>query len=135
MALVADNLIETTPDGPRLIGGRAHDSGRIVFPFPDGADAALYERVHLKPTGALWSYTVQRFPPKHPPYLGVADPQAFEPFALGYVELDGEVIVETRIVTDAPDALSLGMPMTLTTVDIPRGAGGEPITTFAFRPA
>jgi hypothetical protein len=35
--------------------------------------------------GPLWTYTVQSFPPKSPPYTG-----AFEPYGVGYVERAGE---------------------------------------------
>lgn len=135
MPLISDSLLDETGDRPRLIGGRSRQTGEIVFPMPDGADAARYEPVRLKEAGKLWSYTVQRFPPKNPPYLGVTDAAAFEPFALGYVELEGEVIVETRIVIDDFEALELGMPMALTTTEFAHGDGGAPIRTFAFKPA
>jgi uncharacterized OB-fold protein len=43
--------------------------------------------VTLPAEGTLWTWTVQRFAPKSPPYVPPAD--GFRPFALGYVELDG----------------------------------------------
>ncbi|WP_284741398.1 Zn-ribbon domain-containing OB-fold protein [Amycolatopsis sp. RTGN1] len=43
--------------------------------------------VTLPAEGVLWTWTVQRFAPKSPPYVPPAD--GFRPFALGYVELDG----------------------------------------------
>lgn len=109
-------------DGPEpaLIGGREPTSGRIVFPCADGCDPVTLQR-----RGTIWSWTVQRFPPKSPPYAG---PEAFEPFALGYVELEGEVIVETRFDGLAFDALKVGLPVALRIV--PFGAG----ETFAFGP-
>ncbi|MCG8443528.1 MAG: OB-fold domain-containing protein [Caulobacterales bacterium] len=134
MALISDNIVDHTPNGPRLVGGRSRRTGEIVFPVPDGAEAARYERVHLKTAGTLWSFTVQRFPPKSPPFLGVTEPARFEPYAVGYVELEGEVIVETRIVAKDLDALRIGAPMMLTTVTFPRGDAGEPIETYAFTP-
>ena len=134
MALISDSLLENTEHGPRLVGGRARETGEIVFPMPEGREADLYDRVLLKNKGALWSYTMQRFPPKNPPYLGVTDPARFEPFAVGYIELEDEVIVEGRIVTDDFDALRLGMPMTVTTTEFEAGAGGPNIQTFAFKP-
>jgi len=42
--------------------------------------------VELPPSGTLWSYTVQRFRPKSPPYRG---PEPFEPYALGYIHPTG----------------------------------------------
>ncbi len=135
MALISDSLVDETEAGLRLVGARSRETGETVFPAPEGREAELFERVRLKPEGRLWSFTVQRFPPKNPPFLGVTDPAEFEPFAVGYVELEDEVIVETRIVVDDFERLKLGMPMALTTTQFPRGDGGGVIRTFAFTPA
>ncbi|WP_282950070.1 MULTISPECIES: OB-fold domain-containing protein [unclassified Sphingopyxis] len=109
---------------PRLIGGRRAD-GEIVFPVPDGDAAALVEPVALSRRGKLWSWTTQAFEPKEP-YSG---PQPFEPFLIGYVELPGEVIVETRIADAAPADLVIGMPMEFAVVPF-----DDARSTFAFRP-
>lgn len=109
---------------PRLIGGRHRASGRIVFPMPVGDAAADYDPLPLSRTGTLWSWTVQGFRPKSPPYDG---PEAFEPFALGYVELPGEVIVEARLTLS--QNLKIGMPMELAIIPF-----DEARSTFAFRP-
>lgn len=122
MRAVADGLW-TEGDAPALIGGRHRETGRIAFPRP--ADEA-YEPVALQRRGTLWSYTVQRFPPKSPPYAG---PEPFEPFALGYVELPGEAIVESRIVGVSFERLRIGLPVELTIVPF-----GDR-STFAFQPA
>jgi uncharacterized OB-fold protein len=79
----------------------------------------------------LWSYTVQRFPPKSPPYRG-AEP--FQPFALGYVELPGALIVETRLTEVDFEELRLGLSMELTTTVLRRDEDGSAVLTFAFRP-
>jgi uncharacterized OB-fold protein len=121
-----------TMDGaPHLIGGRSHADGRIVFPMPSGGEAALYEPVALSPRGKLWSYTVQRFRPKSPPYIG---PDAFAPYAVGYVELPGEVIVESRLVDVAFDELRCGIEMELAIIPFATDPDGTAVTTFAFRP-
>jgi uncharacterized protein len=104
MTPIAPNLWTDEPT-PRLIGGRGPD-GRIRFPLPDGAEPTPLSR-----RGTLWSWTVQRFEPKRPPYQG---PQPFQPFMLGYVELPGEVIVETRLV--GIDSPRIGMDVQLTIV-------------------
>ena len=59
-------------------------------------------------TGSLWTWTVQRFEPKSPPY--VPPPEGFRPFAVGYVELStGERVMA---ILDVPlDALRIGMPL------------------------
>jgi len=89
LAPVAEGL---WTDGPRLLGGRGPD-GKVRFPMADGDSAAGFAQVPLSPHGTLWSWTIQSFEPKRPPYNG---PVPFEPFMLGFVELPGEVIVEAR---------------------------------------
>jgi uncharacterized OB-fold protein len=59
------------------------------------------------------------------------DPDAFEPYGVGYVELPGEVRVEARLTESDPMRLAIGMPMELVLVPAP-GAGD--VMTFAFRP-
>ena len=129
---IADGLFEMVDGRPRLIGGRRKADGRTVFPLPSGPEAAHYDRVALSPEGHLWSFTVQRFRPKSPPYAGADDEKTFQPYALGYVELPGEVIVESRIETDDFAGLTVGQPMRLTLVPF-RHIDGERLT-FAFEP-
>ncbi len=124
---VAANLFTTAPT-LRLLGGRHRDSGKIVFPLPD--DPA-YESIELPARGTLWSFTIQRFAPKSPPYR-CAD--AFLPFAVGYVELPGALIVESRLTDVEFDSLHVGMPMQLTTLLI-GAAGPEAREAYAFRPS
>ena len=69
-------------------------------------------------------------PPKSPPYA-VEPGEDFEPYAVGYVELPGEVRVEARLTEADPARLRIGMPMELTLIPAPGDAG---TTTFAFRP-
>lgn len=119
----------TTGSPPRLIGGRHRASGRVVFPLPQ--DRESYEPVELPSRGSLWSYTVQRFPPKSPPYRG-AEP--FQPFAMGYVELPGALIVESRLTEVDFEELRLGLSMELTTTVLRHDEDGSAVLTFAFRP-
>lgn len=120
-------------DPPRLIGGRL-PSGEIVFPMPQGDAARDVEPVKLSRRGRLWSWTSQEFLPKEPyegPGAGPGEgPPDFRPFLLGYVELPGEVIVESRIVDATLDELELGMAMEFCIVPF-----NDRHTTFAFRPA
>ena len=129
---IAQDLFEVADGIPHLIGGRRKADGRMVFPLPSGPEAASYERVRLSPEGNLWSFTVQRFRPKSPPYAGAEDDKSFQPYALGYVELPGEVIVESRIETDDLSGLMVGQPMRLKLVPF-RRVGGERLS-YAFEP-
>jgi uncharacterized OB-fold protein len=124
---VAQNLFTDRPV-LRLIAGRHTATGRFVFPLPAGED---YERVELPSQGVLWSHTVQRFPPKSPPYQG---PTPFEPFAVGYVELANTLIVESRLTEVDFEELRVGMPMELTTLLLRNGKANGTVSTFAFRP-
>jgi len=108
---------------PRLIGGRGAD-GRIRFPMPEGDAASGFESVALSPTGTLWSWTIQNFEPKRPPYQG---PVPFAPYMVGYVELPGEVIVAARIVDVAEPRI--GMPLVLRIISF-----DDARSTFAFGP-
>ena len=110
---------------PRLLGGQHRTSGEIVFPMPQGDAALHYEPVPLARRGTLWSWTVQSFRPKSPPYAG---PEQFTPFALGYVELPGEVIVETRLTQTGGLTIGMAMELAIEPFD-------ETRATFAFRPA
>jgi len=114
---------------PYLLGGKHRSTGRLVFPLP--GDAANYEPCRLPSSGKLWSYTIQRFRPKTPPYIG---PEAFEPFALGYVELPNALIVESRLTDVDFDKLQIGMPMKLIIVPFCTAADGATLTTYAFKP-
>ena len=71
------------------------------------------------------SFTRQDFRPK-PPYDG---PEEFTPFLLGYIELPGQIIVESHIVETTLEELKIGMPMefVITPFDDSR-------SNFAFRP-
>ena len=130
---IADGLFEVADGVAQLIGGRRKSDGRMVFPLPTGSESGNYDAVRLSPEGRLWSFTVQRFRPKSPPYAGAEDDKSFQPYALGYVELPGEVIVESRIETDDFAALKIGAPMRLKLVPF-RKAGGD-VLAYAFEPA
>lgn len=112
-------------DGVTLLAGR-NAKGRVVFPLLEsGSD---WEETELPREGTLWSWTIQRFRPKSPPYAG---PEAFEPYAVGYVDL-GSIIVESRLI-GAIDGFRIGMQVVL----VPEPfmlADGTPRLTFAFAP-
>ena len=124
---IADDLIRSDAEGIVLLASRERATRRLCFPARTENDTR-YERLVLPRTGRLWSWTVQRFRPKSPPYAG---PDAFEPYAVGYVELEGALIVEGRLVDVAFDALEIGMAMRV--VPLPfRLADGSLRTSFGF---
>jgi uncharacterized OB-fold protein len=127
MTAIAPGLF-TDESPPRLIGGRERGSGRIVFPCPAGDN---WEPWPLRREGTLWSYTVQRFRPKSPPYAG---PEAFAPWPVAYVELAGETIVEARLANVAFADIAIGMPLELTQLPLDPAAPDSPLIP-AFQPA
>ncbi len=53
---------------------------------------------------------------------------------VGYVELPGEVKVETRLTESDPERLETGMEMELAVVPFRTDEDGNEVVTFAFRP-
>jgi uncharacterized OB-fold protein len=84
--------------------------------------------VELATRGTLWTWTVQGFPPKSPPYHP-DEAMAFQPYGVGYVELPDQVRVEARLTESDPDRLRIGMTMELVIVPF-----GDQVT-FAFAPS
>jgi len=132
MKKVAERLFEGEGDETQLLAGRNKADGRLKFPFPLGRESENYDLVPLSRKGKLWSWTVQRFRPK-PPYDGRGDDGDFTPYAVGYIELPGQLIVEGRIIVSDFDTLRIGQPMRVVTEDY-RDENGEPVLTYAFLP-
>jgi uncharacterized OB-fold protein len=132
---IVEGILRGVPDDPHLVGSRCRACGSHVFPAQDGCPrctATDMETVLLARRGTLWTWTVQGFAPKAPPYLG--DTERFEPFGVGYVELPGQVKVETRLTEADPDQLRIGMEMELVLVPLSRDDDGNDVVTFGFRP-
>jgi uncharacterized OB-fold protein len=133
---VAEHIFTWPSDEPRLIGSRCGACGIVTFPSQDScprcASTEMREQL-LARRGRLWAWTTQSFPPPSPPYLGATD-DAFVPFGIGYVELPGEVKVETRLTESDPERLREGMEMELVVVPFRTDDKGNEVVTFAFRP-
>jgi uncharacterized OB-fold protein len=130
---VADGLLTGSPEAPELIGSECRRCGVVAFPRQDSCAACTSSDVQARPLarrGTLWTWTIQCFAPKSPPYAGAADD--FEPYGVGYVELPGEVRVEARLTEADPARLRIGMPMELVLIPAPGSSGAQ---TYAFRPA
>jgi len=117
----------------RIIAGRNRTTGEAVFPMPLGVLEGDFDRIELPTKGTLWTYTVQRIPPKNPPFVGINSPDEYQPFAVGYVRLGDELMIEGRIEGD-PESLEIGMAMDSVSISFPTGDGAE-MTTYAFAPA
>jgi uncharacterized OB-fold protein len=132
-AIKVNSPFVTEGGRPFLVGGRRKRDGRLVFPLPGGAEVALYDSVRLATEGRLWSYTVQRFRPKSPPYAGADEAEDFKAFAVGYIELPEQIIVEARLEIADFSKLKIGMPMRLALSTFPR-VDGKFAQMYVFRP-
>lgn len=134
---VSEGVFTWPSDEPRLLGSRCVTCGNHTFPVQSGCPKCTgteTEVVELARRGTLWTWTVQGFPPKAPPYAGDADPKTFRPFGVGYVELPGEVKVEARLTESDPERLHIGMEMELVIVPLAIDADGNEVVTYAFQP-
>lgn len=115
------------PVGPRLVAARRRADGKLHFPCPPAIDAGEWDIEELPQAGTLWSFTIQRFRLKTPPYAG---PEEFAPNAVGYIELPDAIIIESRITGVPFDQLRIGMPMKLVAERFV--VNGEERISFAF---
>jgi uncharacterized protein len=133
LRLIDPELFGGTEQAPRLIGSVCARCGTVTFPRQRSCPRCTSEDVHpreLAARGELWSWTIQCFAPKAPPYLP-GGAEEFEPYGVGYIELPGEVRVEARLTESDPERLRIGMLMELTLIPLP---GARDTLTFAFRP-
>ncbi|MGO9189733.1 MAG: Zn-ribbon domain-containing OB-fold protein [Streptosporangiaceae bacterium] len=134
---VAEGLFTWPADEPRLIGARCAGCGLVGFPAGPACQRCGGTEVTqtlLKDRGTLWTFTTQNFRPPSPPYDGTEGAETFLPYALGYVELPGEVMVEARLTESDPARLAIGQPMRLVIVPYTVQADGTEVLTFAFAP-
>src|SRR5580693_8324000 len=103
---VAEGLFTWPADEPRLIGARCTGCGLIGFPAGPACERCG----------------------------GTEVSETFQPYALGYVELPGEVMVEARLTEPDPARLAIGQPMRLAIVPYTVRADGIEVLTFAFAP-
>ena len=129
---VAEGLYVTDDDGHvALVATRCTGCAAVRFPAATSClrcGGTAVEPAALPRTGELWSFTVQGFRPKSPPYAGTEPAAEFVPYGVGYVDL-GEIVVEARLTESDPARLRIGMPMEVVTVDVT-----DELETFAFRP-
>jgi len=108
-----------------LRGSRCDACAVTLYPAGDACPRCGRETapVTLSTAGELWTWTVQRFPPKSPPY--VAPPEGFTPFAVGYVELPEGVRVAAVLDTDLA-SIRIGMPVLVEAgAGVPRARSAE----------
>jgi uncharacterized OB-fold protein len=133
LEVIDPGLIGGTHAHPRLIGSICEQCGTVTFPRQGSCPRCTSGQVkayELATRGTLWTWTIQCFAPKSPPYPAAAVGD-FEPYGVGYIELPGEVRVESRLTESDAARLRIGMPMELTLIPAP---GAADKLTFAFAP-
>ena len=124
---VAEGVFTWPSDEPQLIA--SEQDGELSFPArPGGAQRLLSRR------GTLWAFTTQQFRPPSPPYDGNDTAETFQPYALGYVELPGELRVQGRFTESDPAKLRIGMEMEVVVVPYTTRPDGTEVLTYAFAP-
>ena len=130
-------LFDWPSDSPHLKGSKCSDCEAVTFPTQDGCPRCCgtnMEKIPLNTKGTLWSWTVQGFLPKSPPYAGPETLENFKPYGVGYIELDGQVRVESRLTESDPEKLEIGMPMELVFHKFIEDEEGNDVIAFAFAP-
>lgn len=112
----------------RLVAGTCDECKTVVFPLPErcpGCGSPNVAETLLPERGTLWTWTIQGFEPKSPPYIADGE---FVPFGVGYVEFAGYLRVEGRLTENDPERLRIGMPMRV----VPYDHAG--VSSYAFAP-
>jgi len=111
-----------------LPGSRCADCAVTVYPAEVACPRCgrATSPVALSSAGELWTWTVQRFPPKSPPF--VQPPDGFRPFALGYVELADGVRIAAVLDIDDFAVIRIGMPLRIVaTTGVPHASPIEEV--------
>jgi len=134
---IAEGIITWSAPEPRLIGSRCTACGAYTFPVQDGCPRCTVmemERVELARAGTVWTWTSQEFLPPAPPYTGPETTDTFERYYVGYVELDGELRVETRLVGFSDKPPRIGQHVETVLIPFRMDEEGHEVMTFAFAP-
>ena len=132
---ILEGLFTGPPNAPRLIGSCCIACGIVTFPrqpsCPRCVSLDVEERLlaRRERCGAGRSRASRRSPLRTFRF----DPDEFEPYGVGYVELVGEVRVEARL-TEADPARLAHWHADGARADPRAGRGAHGRVTFAFRP-
>jgi len=87
LAPITDGLFTWPSDAPQLIGSKCDNCGTVAFPAQGSCARCTSTDVSehlLAREGTLWTWTVQGFRPKSPPYDGPAEFVPFPPLRYGW---------------------------------------------------
>jgi len=134
---IEEGLFTWPSDDPRLIGARCRSCSRVTFPVQQSCPYCTLEdmeRIELSKRGKLWTWTIQGFYPKSPPYAGPETKETFVPYGVGYIELAPGVKVESRLTENNPEKLKIGMDVELVIQKFKEDEKGNEVMIYAFKP-
>ena len=134
---IAPGLFTWPSHDPRLLGSKCSVCGVVTFPTQQSCPACSgqdVETIELARRGTLWTWTIQGFPPNRPPYIGPETAENFKPFGVGYVELPGQVRVESRLKCKDVSKLKIGMEMELVVEKYVEDDAGREVMAYFFKP-
>ncbi len=134
---IAPGLFTWPSNDPRLLGSQCNKCGVVTFPAQQSCPACSgesVEAIELARRGTLWTWTIQGFLPNKPPYSGPETAENFKPFGVGYVELPGQVRVESRLRCKDLNALKIGMEMEFVVEKYVEDESGRDVMAFFFKP-
>lgn len=128
--------LSESSQAPALLGSRCAVCEEYTFPASSGCPACGSDDLHsaeLAARGQLYTWTTQEFLPKAP-YSGSETPETFKPWAIGYIELPGQLRVESRLYDVEPDSLHFGQEFELTIRPFAQDPDGTDVYAFGYRP-
>jgi uncharacterized OB-fold protein len=134
---IAEGLFREAPE-PHLLGSRCTSCGTSSFPQQASCPRCSATGVEITPlsrTGTLWTWTTQGFLPKSPPYRGREDDSTFQPWYVGYIELEEGLVVEGRLTGFDDRGPVIGEPLEVTVIPFATEDDGTEVTIYAFAPA
>lgn len=123
--------------GSVLRGARCTRCGAVSFPASDDCAQCGGEStspLDLPREGVLWTWTTQSVRPPSPPYAGAESAEDYVPFLVGYVQFDGGICVEGRLVGVTSESVRIGAPMRVVSIEYAVDTSGSPLETYVFSP-
>jgi uncharacterized OB-fold protein len=133
---IAEGLFDWPSAEPHLNGSVCGACEAVTFPV-QASCPRCGEDMSPRPlarTGTIWTWTSQEFPPVAPPYAGPTGRGAFQPYFVGYVELPGDLRVESLLVDMGDARPQIGQEVELRVVPLFIDEEGRQRMTFAFTP-
>jgi uncharacterized OB-fold protein len=130
-------LFSWPSEAPRLNGSQCLACENITFPTQASCPKCCgtsMKKIELSAQGTLWTWTSQEFRPKSP-YKRNDTVENFKPFYVGYVELPGQLRVQTRLGVEDASQLKIGMEMELEIVPYRIDDDGNEVMIYSYKPS